>query len=90
MLEAQEAKITENALRVPNEAYSHVEYSIRQSQYRQTAYAVQTIIKNKLYKIAGKQHTTQTYFEDRWSLSRAQAYRVADSVEVLEVALRLI
>ena len=59
--------------------------TLRVHKLREMAVEVKRIVDLKLYK-TGNYTSLEAYFNDKWSLSRAQVYRLVDTAYVYEVS----
>ncbi len=60
------------------------DFRTRQAQFKETCFAIEVIIKQKLYKLTAQ--NLEQYFLKAFNVSRAQVYRLLDCASVLRVS----
>ena len=85
-LNSQEFCISKNVLKVVDvKVWSELSFESKQLEFRETCFAILSIVNNKLYRSISP--SLEQYFKKRWSVSRAQVYRLYESAAVLKVYL---
>ncbi len=84
LLADQEDHISKNVLKVVDQKYWNLlSFESKQREFKETCLAIANIVNSKLYRcISG---SLEGYFKKRWSVSRAQVYRLYESATVLKV-----
>lgn len=84
LLSQQEALISRNVLKVIDpKSWSNLPFRDKQNEFKNTCYAIQSIVNTKSYRPISP--SLELYFKKKWSVSRAQVYRLYESASVLKV-----
>lgn len=80
----EEEKISKNVLKIVDpKLYSLTSFETKQKEFKDTCMAIQAIVCAKLYRCVSG--SLEGYFKKRWSVSRAQTYRLFECASVLKV-----
>ena len=83
-LASQESLISKNVLKVVDvKVWSELSFESKQLEFKETCFAILNIVNNKLYRCIST--SLEQYFKKRWSVSRAQVYRLYESAAILKV-----
>jgi hypothetical protein len=86
LLSIQEANISKNVLKVVDQKYwNQLSFQGKQNEFYDTCMAISQIVNNKLYRCISP--SLEGYFKKKWSVSRAQVYRLYESSSILKVML---
>jgi hypothetical protein len=84
LLQIQEIFISKNVLKVVDPSgWNSLSYQGKQKEFRDTCFAIHEIVVHKLYR--GSFNSLENYFKKRWSVSRAQVYRLHESATILKL-----
>ncbi len=68
--------------------HSKLDFKTQQVYFKQTCFAIQTIISKKLYKCVAA--NLEQYFKNYWDISRAKTYRMMECAAMIKVIFLLI
>lgn len=89
LLAIQEANISKNVLKVVDQKYwNQLSFQGKQTEFFDTCMAISQIVNNKLYRCISP--SLEGYFKKKWSVSRAQVYRLYESSSILKVISKFI